>query len=485
MRAYRATRSCRGRSTGLGEHRPAARAAARRRARRADAPASSTAATRWLTRDAHPHRAAVVEQESSARRGIAVGARGHLVVGERAERAQQVVHAVGAAGAASVGEALQLERDLVDRARVEQVAELLGAEQLAQQVAIERERGGPALGERRIALVHVDRDPAEQQRLRERRRPLGVDRHELRATRAQVGHDLLQRRHVEDVAQALARRFEQHREGRMLRGFDQQVGAALALLPQRRALARTLSGQQQRPRARLAEDAREHRGAGQRLDDRLLELLGLEQQVVDRDAIDRLGKPDHDAVVAPEHLGAGAEPFLEPRLDREPPRRVHPVAEGREHADAPVADLVAEPLDHDRAVVGHGAGGLDLFGEVGDEVVGRPRVEPDLVAQPGERGVAPRAAKLARERADRAPELDRASRLVAVPERHLARLARRGGDHDAVARDVLDAPARRAEQEHLAAARLVHHLLVELADARAVDAGTRRTARGRGSCRRS
>jgi hypothetical protein len=32
-------------------------------------------------------------------------------------------------------------------------------------------------------------------------------------------------------------------------------------------------------------------------------------------------------------------------------------------------------------------------------------------------------------------------------------------------RDVLDAPRRGAEQEHLADARLEHHLLVELADA--------------------
>ncbi len=108
----------------------------------------------------------------------------------------------------------------------------------------------------------------------------------------------------------------------------EQVGAALTLLPERRALAGSLPRQQQRSRARLAEHAREHRRDGQGLDDRLLELLGLEQQILDRDALDRFGKPDHDAVVAPEHLGARAEPFLEPRLDRESPRSVHPVAEG-------------------------------------------------------------------------------------------------------------------------------------------------------------
>ena len=60
----------------------------------------------------------------------------------------------------------------------------------------------------------------------------------------------------------------------------------------------------------------------------------------------------------------GPEPFGEPRLDREPPRRVHALPERRQDADPPVAELVAEPLDHDRAVVGDGAGRLALIVEV-------------------------------------------------------------------------------------------------------------------------
>ena len=58
------------------------------------------------------------------------------------------------------------------------------------------------------------------------------------------------------------------------------------------------------------------------------------------------------------------------------------------------------------------------------------------------------------------------ARPFAAPERHLARLARRRLDDDAVARDLDRAPRRGAEQEGLADAQLVHHLLVELADAR-------------------
>ncbi len=75
------------------------------------------------------------------------------------------------------------------------------------------------------------------------------------------------------------------------------------------------------------------------------------------------------------------------------------------------------------------------------------------------------AAQLAHELADRIPQLDRTSGLVAVPERHLARLARRRRDEHAVVRDLLDPPGRGAERERLADLRLEHHLLVQLADA--------------------
>ena len=77
---------------------------------------------------------------------------------------------VGRPGAATLGEALQLQLDVGEHTGVEQLAQLLRAEQVAQQVAVERERRGPTLGQRRVALVHVGRDPVEQQALRERAR---------------------------------------------------------------------------------------------------------------------------------------------------------------------------------------------------------------------------------------------------------------------------------------------------------------------------
>ena len=77
---------------------------------------------------------------------------------------------------------------------------------------------------------------------------------------------------------------------------------------------------------------------------------------------------------------------------------------------------------------------------------------------------------------------------IAFPERHLARFAGRGRDEHAIVGDLLDPPRRGAEHEGFADRRLEDHLFVELADARragtGADAGTRRTDRGRESCRR-
>ena len=73
--------------------------------------------------------------------------------------------------------------------------------------------------------------------------------------------------------------------------------------------------------------------------------------------------------------------------------------------------------------------------------------------------------ELARRAADPLTELGGASDSLALPERRDAGHAGSRRDEHAVARDLLDAPGRRSEHERLALARLVHHLLVELAHA--------------------
>jgi hypothetical protein len=122
-------------------------------------------------------------------------------------------------------------------------------------------------------------------------------------------------------------------------------------------------------------------------------------------------------------------------------------------AHPPVADLVAEALDHDRAVVGHHPGGRGLLVEVGHDVGRRERIE--RVHACGAARWACSAGSdtdLAHELADATAELERATRAVAVPERHLAGLAGRGGDDHPLEGDVLDPPGGRPEQEGLAGA---------------------------------
>src|SRR5213593_116158 len=88
-----------------------------------------------------------------------------------------------------------------------------------------------------------------------------------------------------------------------------------------------------------------------------------------------------------------------------------------------------------------------------------------LVTKTAERLLFGERNELARCLSDRLAELVRTADAFALPERHGAGHARSGRNEDAVARDLLDPPGRRAEQERLAGARLVDHLLVELAHA--------------------
>ncbi len=166
--------------------------------------------------------------------------------------------------------------------------------------------------------------------------------------------------------------------------------------------------------------------------------------------------------------------------ERQRPGRVDPAAERRQHTQAPVADLVAEALDHDRPVAGHHAGGVALLAQERGEVRGRALVEVVALGQLG--GILVHG--LPRERSDCGSKLLRPPHALAAPERHRPGGAGGRGDDHAVARDLLDPPGGGAEEEGLARARLVDHLLVQLAHPAARRGGARRRGRGRGSCRR-
>ena len=377
---------------------------------------------------------------------------------------------------AVVGQCLEAQLEVGQRVRIEQLAQLLLAEQLAQQVAVERQRAGAALGHRRVAVVHVGGDVVEHQAARERRGAQRLDAVDGDLAARDAGQDLAQAGQVEDVRQALAIRLDQDRERAVARRDRQQVGGPLALLPERRPRARPASRQQQRARRVLAEAAGEQRRVRELADDQVLELVGLgEEQLLD--AGDRrvaLGQPDRDPVVRPDRLDLHPEPLPDARLERQRPRRVDAATERRQQAEPPVAQLVAEALDDDPLVGRQCAGRLALVVEVGEQVGRGALVEVVRLAQSGGRGrpalLAARQVRLelADERAHRPPELDRPPDRVAVPERELARHAGRRADDDPVVGDLLDAPAAGAEHDDVAVhpgPELVDHLLVELADA--------------------
>ena len=142
---------------------------------------------------------------------------------------------------------------------------------------------------------------------------------------------------------------------------------------------------------------------------------------------------------------------------------MHAPAQGRQQAQAQVAQLVAAALEHQLAVVGDGAGGGALLLEVRDQVLGRARLEEVLALQAPQGLAARRLEQLARQPADGPPQLERPRPAVGLPERHLAGLAGGRLDQHAVARDLDDAPARGPQHEDLARAALEDHLLVELA----------------------
>ena len=135
-------------------------------------------------------------------------------------------------------EPLQLALDRVHRVGIEQLAQLRVAEQLAQLRLIDGQRLRAPLGQRRVAVVEEAGDVAEEQRRGKRRRLLRVDGDDADLAAADVGQRRDERRHVEEVAQALAIGFEQHRKRSVARRDGQQIGGALALLPERRAHAR-------------------------------------------------------------------------------------------------------------------------------------------------------------------------------------------------------------------------------------------------------
>ncbi len=404
---------------------------------------------------------------------------------ERAEKAEEVRDALGVLDAAVLGEPLQLALQLGQHLRVEQLAQLRLAQQLGQQPGVQRQGGGAALGERGVTLVQELGDIAEEEGTREGRRFGCGDLDEAHPAGFQVAHQLDEPGDVEDVLEALADRLQNDRERAELARHLQKLGGALPLLPQRRALAGVAARQEQRAGGALAEAGREQGRAAHLVGDDLVDLALLEDDVggahgglfgvvlpahLDRLLVQQVQahqvgvrKAQHDAVVGVHDLRVHAVPLGELGAERQRPRGVHLGAEGGVHHHPPVAELVAEALHDDRPVVRDMAAGLALLLQVREHIVRRPGVQAR--GEEAEAGVVlGQRTDLAQEGAQRPAQFERAAQLVTFPEGQPARYPRGGGDQDAVAGDVLDAPGTGAEREDIADAGLVDHLLVELTD---------------------
>ena len=410
-----------------------------------------------LAADRHLDGAPAVAQLLEQGRGLTLGQPALDLVGrERPEHAQQVGDPLDAADPAVVGQALQLGLGALDDLRVEQLAQLGPTEQLGEQRGIEGERRGPALRQRGVALVEERGDVAEQQGLGERRRAFGGDLGDLHLARRDAAGQLGQRRQVVDVLQALAGRLEQDREVGVLAGDLEQLGGALPLLPQRRAGAGVAAGQEQSAGGALAEPGREQRRAADLGRDDLVELVGLEhEQLGARRLATGVGHARDDAVVGGDHRAVDAEPLEDAGADRQRPRACtrRPYGESSTTRQSPSSSR-KRSTTRVRSV-----GTMPVASRCSSRNAAR-LVPARVSSSPGclALQVAPHVV------ADGRAELVRPTDGVALPERQPGRLAERGRDDDAVVGDLLDAPAGGAEGEDVVDARLVDHLLVELAD---------------------
>ena len=179
-------------------------------------------------------------------------------------------------------------------------------------------------------------------------------------------------------------------------------------------------------------------------------------------AVSGVGEVQRDAVVRPQRLHVEVERLAQTRAQRHRPGRVHAAPERREDADAPVADLVAKALDDECPVGGDDAGCRLLLAEEGHEVARRERLEPVFALHTPDRRRIGESRQLAGSAADLLAELGGAADSLPFPERRNSGHAGSRRNENAVARDLVDAPGRRAEDEGLAFPSLVDHLLVEL-----------------------
>ena len=390
-----------------------------------------------------------------------------------AEAQQQIVNGIGRPRVKALRQMLQLLLERVEHRFVEQIAQLGVADQIAQLRLIDRERLRAPFGQRRVAVVDVVGDVAEQQRRRERRRLLRFDVDDAQRAAADAAQDVGQRRQIEDVAQALAIGLENDRERSESRRHREQIRGALAQLPQRRARARAAGGA-------AAARGRPLRGTAPRTSPSIPSCRTTSRSTSSGSGssseVSGGRSPSGYRTTNPssDHITSTSMPASS-RM-----RAVAAIAHGawtRLPSGDSTATRQSPRSSRDRSMTmvrssGTAPAAACCSSRYCEQVGGRQRIEAVIAAASAATAAARfLLAQLAHQLADRHAELDRAARAFALPERHLARLAGRRRDQHAIVRDLIDAPGRGAEQKRFAGARLEHHLFVELADARLVLVG--------------
>lgn len=170
----------------------------------------------------------------------------------------------------------------------------------------------------------------------------------------------------------------------------------------------------------------------------------------------------HDPVVGGHHPDLRPQPLAQSFGDDQRPGRVDLGTVGGVNDHPPVAQVVLEPLDHDRLVGGEEIRRRELLAQVGGGVLPCPLAGLPVADGGGDPpwvldGLSDPAPEVG-------PEFGVATGGVPLPERQPSGLTGGGGDQHAVGRDLLDPPRAGAESEGVADPRLEDHLLVELPD---------------------
>jgi hypothetical protein len=189
-------------------------------------------------------------------------------------------------------------------------------------------------------------------------------------SRVSAGRSKTSRRHSEGL--------QDDRELAVLGRDLEQALCLQALLPQRCAPARVGARDQQRSAGVLTEAGAEQGAAGELGDDQVLDLLRVDQHHLGESVpveVLGVGQVHDDPVVRPDRVGLELELVTDAGAERESPGGVDAPAVRGEHAQPPVADLIAEAFDHDRVVTRHHARGVTLLAQELDEVACRTLIE--------------------------------------------------------------------------------------------------------------